>query len=195
MFTLDIPLFPLNNVLFPGGPIPLRIFEPRYLDMVSRCIKKQTPFGVCLIRDGTETGKPATPHAIGTLASIVDWYSLPEGLLGIVAEGGERFSVNATRVQADQLLIAHVALIPQDPIVDVPPEFAKLSHLLSEIIDDAGPLYAALNRQFDDASWVSYRLAEILPLNVLIKQKLLEMSSPVERLSQLQSSLRNLIDA
>ncbi len=195
MFTLDIPLFPLNNVLFPGGPIPLRIFEPRYLAMVSNCVKKQTPFGVCLIREGKEAGEPATPHEIGTLANIVDWHSLPDGLLGIVAEGGERFTVKSTTVQSDQLMVAEVALIPQDPIVDVPPKFTKLSHLLSEIIEEAGPLYAPLNRQFEDASWVSYRLAEILPLDMLIKQKLLEMSSPLARLTQLQSSLRNLIDA
>ncbi len=195
MDTLTIPLFPLNTVLFPGGPIPLRIFEPRYLEMVSHCVKKQTPFGVCLLRTGQETEIPAEPYEIGTLATIVDWHTLPDGLLGIVAEGGDRFTIKKTELQSNQLLTAEIALIPGEPLIDLPSKYAKLGHLLSEIIEDAGPLYATVQRHFDDASWVSYRLAEILPLDIVVKQYLLEMSSPLTRLTHLQSALRNLFDA
>ena len=84
--TFNIPLFPLGTVLFPGGPLPLRIFEPRYLDMVSDRMKQQSPFGVCLIRSGSEGGAPAELYRIGTLATIVDWNQLPDGLP--VAEEG-----------------------------------------------------------------------------------------------------------
>lgn len=195
MDTLTIPLFPLSTVLFPGGPIPLRIFEPRYLEMVSHCVKKQTPFGVSLIRDGKEAGTPAEPHEIGTLATIVDWHTLPDGLLGIVAEGGDRFTIQDTKLQSNQLLTAEVALIPGDPVIALPSKYVKLGHLLSEIIEEAGPLYASIQRHFGDASWVSYRLAEILPLDTVVKQYLLEMSSPLTRLTHLQSALRNLFDA
>ncbi len=134
MDTLTIPLFPLNTVLFPGGPIPLRIFEPRYLEMVSHCVKKQTPFGVCLLRAGQETETPAAPYEIGTLATIVDWHTLPDGLLGIVAEGGDRFTIKETKLQSNQLLTAEIALIPGEPLIDLPSKYAKLGHLLSEII-------------------------------------------------------------
>jgi len=103
--TLTISLFPLNTVLFPGGPLPLRIFEPRYLDMVSKSLKHSQPFGVCLIREGDETGRPAEPHPIGTFAHIVDWDQLSDGLLGITARGGERFFVNRYDVGTNQLLV------------------------------------------------------------------------------------------
>jgi len=195
MDTLKIPLFPLNTVLFPGGPIPLRIFEPRYLQMVSYCVKNQTPFGVCLIREGGEAGEAANPYEIGTLAHIVDWHSLPDGLLGIVAEGGDRFAVKDKKLDSNQLITAQVALIPEDPMIKLPPKYTKLGHLLSEIMNDAGPLYASLKRHFEDAGWVSFRLAEILPIDNVMKQYLLELSSPLERLTQLQSALQNLYDA
>ncbi len=195
MNALNIPLFPLNSVLFPGGPLPLRIFEPRYLDMVSQCLKSESPFGVCLIRDGKEVGQAAEPHNIGTLASIVDWHTLPDGMLGIVAEGGDRFTILETKLRKHQLLTADVTIIAADPLVSVPPEYDKLTHLLNKVIDDAGPLYASVPRRFEDASWVSYRLAEILPLDTTVKQYLLELSSPIGRLQHLQKAVRNLFDA
>jgi len=91
--SVDIPLFPLNTVLFPGGPLSLRIFEPRYLDLVRDCTRNGSGFGVCLILQGREAGEPAVPAAVGTFARIVDFYTLSDGLLGIRAEGGERFRV------------------------------------------------------------------------------------------------------
>jgi Lon protease-like protein len=89
-------------VLFPGGPLPLRIFEARYLDMISRCLKTDTPFGVLLIRDGDETGAART-HTVGTLARIVDWYQGSDGLLGVTAAGEQRFRLLDVGIQPDGL--------------------------------------------------------------------------------------------
>ena len=99
---MEIPLFPLNTVLFPGGPLPLRIFESRYIDMISRCMKHDSPFGVLLIREGQEAG-PATMHTVGTLATVTDWYQGSDGLLGITAIGSERFELLSADRQHDGL--------------------------------------------------------------------------------------------
>src|SRR5215213_566751 len=102
---MEFPLFPLNTVIFPGGMLPLRIFEPRYLDMVSNCLRNDTGFGVCLIKRGRETGQPAEIFTIGTLCKIVDWATLPDGLLGVTAQGERKIKVMASRVQSDHLLV------------------------------------------------------------------------------------------
>jgi Lon protease-like protein len=99
---MQAPLFPLNTVLFPDGPLPLRIFEPRYLDMISGCMKQDKPFGVLLIKDGHEAG-PATTHSVGTLARVTDWYQGSDGLLGITAIGTERFRLQSVEQQSDGL--------------------------------------------------------------------------------------------
>ena len=101
--TREVPLFPLHTVLFPGGPLALRIFEPRYLDMVSECLRNDQPFGVCLIQSGNEAGVAASPHLTGTFARIVDWQSGDDGLLSISARGEQRFHVQETRIERDQL--------------------------------------------------------------------------------------------
>ncbi len=194
METLNIPLFPLQTVLFPEGPLPLRIFEPRYLDMVSQCLKTDSPFGVCLIRQGQEVGTAADAHRIGTLASIVDWNRLPDGLLGIVAEGGERFSIENTKVQPNQLLIGEVALLPEDPVVAIPEKHRMLVNLVRHLFEERQDLYAGREHRFDDAGWVSFRLAESLPLEPAFKQRLLEISSPLERLAELQVIVNELAD-
>ena len=98
-------------MLFPGGPLPLRVFEPRYLDMISRCMKDDVPFGVLLIRDGAETG-PATTHDVGTLARVIDWYQGSDGILGVTAVGEQRFRLLTVERQHDGLNIGEVSLLP-----------------------------------------------------------------------------------
>jgi len=194
METLNIPLFPLQTVLFPEGPLPLRIFEPRYLEMVSQCMKTESPFGVCLIREGQEVGPAPDGYSIGTLATIVDWNRLPDGLLGIVAEGGERFSIESTATQPNQLLVGQVVLLPEDPIVPVPEKHRMLVNLVRHVFEERQDLYAGAENRFDDAGWVSFRLAESLPLDLSFKQRLLEISSPLERLAELQAVVNELAD-
>ncbi|MDH3375696.1 MAG: LON peptidase substrate-binding domain-containing protein [Gammaproteobacteria bacterium] len=192
MNTLNLPLFPLNTVLFPGGPLPLRIFEPRYLDMVSASVKQDKPFGVCLIKRGEEAGHAAEPHTIGTLAKIVDWDQLTDGTLGITARGGERFLVEHYEVQQNQLTVGAVSMIPDDPIVATPAEYSPLIELLRHLLPQAGDLYSDVERDFDNASWLGCRLAEILPIDLPEKQALLELTSPLQRLKSIDEVLHQL---
>ncbi len=178
---MQVPLFPLNTVLFPGGPLPLRIFEPRYLGLVSQCLKSDIPFGVLLIRDGGETG-PATTHNVGTLARITDWYQGSDGLLGITAIGEQRFRLIASERQDDGLNIGDVETLENEPTTPLPEEYHEMAAILAGVLDDLGRLYESLDRHFDDASWVTSRFVEILPIDLEEKQRCLEQSDPVERL-------------
>lgn len=181
----DLPLFPLSAVLFPGAQLPLRIFEPRYLSMVRECTRRNAPFGVCLILDGDEVGAPATPMAVGTLARITDFDALPDGLLGIRASGGERFRVTSTHVRDDGLIRATVRGWPAEPCLQVPPEFGLLTTILERLIDQFPGFHTVSQACYDDASWVSFRLAELLPLPVQERQHLLEVTDPIQRLASL----------
>ncbi len=177
---MQVPLFPLNTVLFPGGPLPLRIFEPRYLGLVSRCLKNDIPFGVLLIRDGGETG-PATTHNVGTLARISDWYQGSDGLLGITAIGEQRFRLIASERQDDGLNIGDIETLENESVTPLPEEYQEMAAILAGVLDDLGRLYESLDRHFDDASWVTSRFVEILPIDLEEKQRCLEQSDPVER--------------
>jgi Lon protease-like protein len=185
---MEIPLFPLRTVLYPGGPLPLRIFEQRYIDMVSRCMKTDSAFGVVLIRQGHETG-PSDTYNIGTLARITDWYQGSDGLLGITAIGGERFRLLSSRRQMDGLVIADVELLPEQAACALPERFTPLAKILSGVLDDLGRLYESLDRHYDDAAWVGYRFAEILPISPEQKQSSLETTDPLTRLEMLNEVL------
>ena len=182
----DIPLFPLNSVLFPGGSLALRIFEPRYLDLVRECARHGNGFGVCLILAGTEAGEPAVPAAVGTLAGIEDFYTLPDGLLGIRTNGSRRFRVATSRVRNNGLVHGEVTWWPEEPVVAVPPEHGLLATILERLLERAGGPHARADRaRLDDASWVGFRLAEFLPLDMRERQHLLQLTDPVARLEQL----------
>lgn len=186
MTTTDLPLFPLSTVLFPGGRLNLRIFERRYLDLVRDCSRDGTGFGVCLILDGAEAGAPAVPTAVGTLARITDFHTLPDGLLGIRADGGERFEVTATRVRDNGLVRGAVRFWPDEPLLALPPEHGLLATILERLLEQIGGEFATVERnRYDDASWVGFRLAEALPLTPPEKQHLLRMTDPLQRLTQL----------
>ena len=180
----DIPLFPLASVLFPGGRLHLRIFEPRYLDLVRECSRGGSAFGVCLILAGNETGEPAVPAAIGTLARISDFHRDEDGLLGIVAEGGARFRVARTRLRGD------AKRWPGEPAVEVPVEFALLQSILERLIETMAPHWRQAPRSdYEDASWLGFRLAELLPLDTGEQQRMLELTDPLQRLAELRDIL------
>lgn len=170
---MNVPLFPLNTVLFPGGPLPLRVFEPRYLDMISRSMKGDMPFGVLLIKEGLEAG-PATTHTVGTLATVTDWYQGSDGILGITATGTERFELLTADRQDDGLYVGEVSLLPPVPSMPLPEAHLGLAHILENVLDELGRLYEDLDRHFDDATWVTYRLVEVLPAELEQKQEVLE---------------------
>ncbi len=186
MTATDLPLFPLSTVLFPGATLDLRIFERRYLDLVRDCAREARGFGVCLILSGQESGAPAVPAAIGTLAHICDFDTLPDGLLGIRVRGGMRFHASRTRVRDDGLIHAQVEYWPDEPQHVMPPEYALLATILERLLECIGGEAARIERtRLDDASWVGFRLAQYLPLNLHDKQQLLQLRDPLERLAQL----------
>lgn len=187
---MKVPLFPLGTVLYPGGPLPLRIFEPRYLDMVSNCLKTDAPFGVLLIRSGSETG-PATTYDVGTLATIRDWYQGSDGLLGVTAIGGQRFRVISAERQPDGLNIGEIELLQPEDHYSLPEEYKPLAQILAGILDDLGRLYELLDRRYDDAGWVGYRFAEILPISLEQKQSCLEADDAMQRLHLVREVLNS----
>jgi len=187
---VQVPLFPLNTVLFPGGPLPLRIFETRYVDMISERIKNDAPFGVLLIREGGETGL-ATTFDIGTLAKIVDWYQGSDGLLGVTARGEERFRLISSHSEPDGLHIGEIEILPEESDVPLPEEYLPMATILAGVLDDLGRLYENLDRRLDDAGWVTNRFMEILPVDLEEKQMCLEQSDPTERLRLVHEVLRN----
>lgn len=186
---LHIPLFPLKAVLFPGGVLPLKIFEQRYLDMAAACLKDNKPFGICLIARGEETGTAAEPHTVGTVADIGNWEMEQLGILQITARGGQRFRILDKKLGAGQLLEADVELIPDNGPQAVPLERQRLLPLLRRVIGDLGPERAPEPHRYDDAEWVGYRITEILPVQNLAKQKLLELEDPLARLEILEKFL------
>jgi Lon protease-like protein len=186
---MEVPLFPLNTVIFPGGVLPLRIFEPRYLDMVSDCLRSDGGFGVFLIKSGQETGRPAEIHLIGTLCKIVDWTTLPDGLLGITAHGERKLRVLASRTRSDHLMLGQVEFARDDSNVSLLPEFQALAELLRRMITELGPPYSKLPALYEDASWVSARLTELLPLDLISKQTLLEMDDARARLAAVRDAM------
>ena len=187
---MQVPLFPLSTVLFPGGPLPLRIFEARYVDMIGRCMKDDEPFGVLLIREGNEAGS-ATFHDIGTTARIVDWYQGSDGLLGVTARGERRFRLLDSHREADGLNVGTIELLPEETDLPLPEEYRPMATILAGVLDDLGRLYEDLERRLDDAGWVTNRFVEILPIELEEKQLCLEQSDPVERLRLVQEVLKN----
>ena len=188
----QIPLFPLNTVLFPGGVLPLRIFEPRYLDMISACLRNSSPFGVALIREGVQTGKAATTYDLGTLVNIDYFHALNDGVLGITARGQERFRIHRRRVQPNQLVIAQVETLANEPSADLPAHFRPLAEMLGGIMQRLGQPYVKLTPCFDDASWVGARLTELLPIGLDQKQYFLLLEDPIQRLERLEEVLKTL---
>jgi uncharacterized protein len=180
-----IPLFPLQAVLFPGGPLPLRIFETRYTDMVGRCAREQTPFGVVLIQEGEEAGEVATTATVGCTAHIADFYTLSDGLLGISCLGDRKFRAERVWREAGGLNMAEVDWLPEEPRIALAPDYSRLADLVRRALTELEEQYEHVEKRFDDASWVGSRVAELLPLQLLDKQVLLEMSDPVVRLDAL----------
>jgi uncharacterized protein len=181
-----LPLFPLSTVLLPGAALGLRIFEPRYLDLVRDCGRTGEGFGVCLILEGEEVGAVAATAAVGTEARIEDFGTGDDGLLALRVRGRRRFHVRHTRVRDNGLIVAAIDWRDPDPDDELHPEHAVLAHVLRHILEQLGGEHAdaALTR-LDDAAWVGWRLAEVLPLADRQRQALLQEDDPHARLDQI----------
>lgn len=181
----SLPLFPLHTVLLPGATLALRVFEPRYLDLVRECGRSGNGFGVCLILSGG-ADVAAAPAAFGTEARIEDFGTGDDGLLTLSVRGIRRFHVRRTRVRDNGLVVADVQWCEPDPDDELRPQHAVLSVLLQRIVEQVGGEFArAAVAQFDDAAWVGWRLAELLPLADQQRQALLQQDDPHARLDQL----------
>jgi hypothetical protein len=189
-----LPLFPLNTVVFPGGRLPLRIFEQRYFDMVKQAIADNTPFGICAIRDGAETGTPAVPHDVGTRVHVTDWDMPQTGILHIDTQAQERFVIRSTRTEPGGLLIGSVEAVSSEAAAAVPDDLELAVEILRHIVDEYGDAHFPTPHAFDNAVWVGYRLSEVLPLKLGIKQSLLEMNDSVMRLRILTEFLKKQIN-
>jgi Lon protease-like protein len=199
-----IPLFPLGTVLFPGGFLPLRVFEVRYLDMVGKCHKTGEPFGVVCLTQGSEVRKPGAEAeafaTIGTLAAIREFNSPQAGLMQIECVGTQRFRIHASEQQKHGLWTAEVATIADDLPVAVPADLRHVSDALQRLINSLEerrrqqatpgvrlPMLAPY--RLDDCGWVANRWCELLPAKPELKQRLMELDSPLMRLELISDLL------
>jgi uncharacterized protein len=188
----SLPLFPLGTVLFPGGLLPLRIFEVRYLDMIGKCHKAGAPFGVVSLTQGAEVRTPGGTEAfanVGTLATISELDSPQPGLLVIRALGEQRFRITSRDQLRHGLWVADVQRIDADQAVPVPDDLKPTADALARLIQslqrkaqDSGQMPLAEPFRLDDCGWVANRWCEVLPLSVQLKQRLMELDNPLVRL-------------
>lgn len=185
---MNLPLFPLKAVLFPDGHLSLRVFEPRYMDMVSQAMRSGTDFGICLIASGQEVGQPAQPHEIGTIAHIDGWDMPQLGMLNIKVRGIQRFRIMERRTEDSGLQQATVELIPNEAPLHLPDKLARLQPLMRVILADAGDAVPPPH-PLDDAVWLGNRYAELLPISLLAKQKLMELDDSLLRVETIYQYL------
>lgn len=196
-----LPLFPLNTVLFPGGVLPLKVFETRYIDMVRDCMKRESPFGVVLIKSGQEIGMAAEPEQVGCMAHITDWDAPQLGVLLLRTEGGTRFRILETRVHKDQHLEGRIEILGHGGPSALMQEQQNCAATLKLVIHDINVKgRAEVGAEFespftetlrlDDAGWVANRWSEILPIPLKARQKLLEVDDAQTRLTIIQQYLQ-----
>jgi uncharacterized protein len=194
---MQVPIFPLSTVLFPGGRLPLRVFEVRYMDMVRACMRTGTPFGICRITAGNEVGKPADHEAVGCVARISDWDMKDIGVLRITVLGNERFRVLERTIAADGLITGSVQMLADDPLEPVPEQYSACTALLKQVLADIEEKITEHDQRpivppyrFDSSAWVGNRLAELLSISANAKQKLMELDDPAVRLSLIDQFLK-----
>lgn len=193
----EIPLFPLPLVIFPGGRLPLQVFEPRYLDMVRRCLREDDGFGVVMIQEGEQVMRNAEEQLpsvfnCGTYCKIVDFDQTPNGMLGIMAEGQKKFVIRDNYEQADRLMLAEVEFLPSEKPAKVPEQLEHLSDLLLSLMEHEAVQRLGLQCDLHQAGDVGCRLTELLPCPSKFKQRMLEMKDPVLRLQELEKMLERM---
>ena len=186
--TRVLPLFPVSSLLFPGGRIPLKIFEQRYLDLIKNCIADNTSFGLCAIREGNETGVPAIPYEVGTEVRIVEWDMPQPGIFHIVVEGLQRYVAREWQASSSGLLIATIERVNAEKACEIPDELRLCAEVLRHLLADNQ--IELPKTHYDDAVWVGYRLSELLPFKLKVKQDLLEMNDSLMRLRIIDRFLR-----
>jgi len=186
---MQLPIFPLNTVLYPGGLLPLKIFEQRYQEMTKACLRDTTPFGVCRIREGLEVGSPAVPEPIGCTAIIAEWEMPHVGVFLLKSRGQQAFRIVEKSTQRDGLIRAEVELLEDEAGNPAPEALRLCRQVLEQLVNRIGNDYFFAPLDFGNPRWVSYRLAEVLPLGMEDRQALLEARDDGERLARLQAFL------
>lgn len=182
---IELPLFPLKTVLLPGNKLSLKIFEPRYLDMIAHCMREDCRFGVVLIHNGEETSVDTDIYSVGTTASIADWQNRADGLLGITALGHERFELKNTRTLAGGLTIASIEIISEAENIEIPEQYFYMQELLAHIAAQEGKT----DIETEDFVAILYQLIYLLPLDTNLKQRLLEVPECSDRAGILHAEL------
>jgi len=188
--TTKIPIFPLNTVLYPEGMLPLKIFEQRYLDMTKACLRDESGFGVCRIAEGSEVGLPAVPAIVGCTAAIEEWEMPHLGVFHLNTRGRRPFRILHQTTQKNGLIQAEIELLEDQPGELDAEAFALCRHVLEQVVSRIGTEYFFPPADYDDPRWVSYRLAEVLPLEIAEKQALLETRSDAGRIARLHTLLK-----
>ena len=183
----NIVLFPLGTVLFPGGLLPLKIFEQRYLEMTKVCLRDNLPFGVCLIREGSEVGTPAAPESVGCLATIEQWDMPSTGIFHLLARGGERFRILETSMAENGLITGAVELLAAAEPCSPDPDCVAL---LTRVIEQVGAENFPSPVRLDDGAWVAYRVAEMMSYSMAMKQHLLELDAVADVFSEIDKSIK-----
>lgn len=181
---MELAIFPLKTVLLPGNNLPLKIFEPRYTDMIAECMREQKPFGIVLIYQGEETDLEVEIFSTGTTASVVDWQNRNDGLLGITVQGQQRFQVLSTHTETSGLLMAEIEYLEEDSEQDVPDQFYYMQDLLQHI-----STHHQDNQPPDNFCSIVYQLIFLLPIDHGLKQQLLEVPRCMDRAVVLHAEL------
>ena len=181
----DFPLFPLKTVLLPGNRLSLKIFETRYVDMIARCMRENTAFGIVLIHKGEESHTVSDIYSIGTTATICDWEHRPDGLLGSSVEGQQRFEIDSTRSQDDGLVVADITVLEESELTETPTQY----HYMLELLDHVNAQIGQHRGENQGFSEMLYQLIYLLPLESTLKQHLLEIPDCVDRAAILHAEL------
>jgi len=188
--TYSLALFPLQTVIFPGGLLPLRVFEPRYMDMVTQAIADRAAFGICAIREGRDIDVAAKHYNVGTRVKVTDWDMPQPGILHIQTQAIDRFVVRSSHSEPNGLRVGEVDEVSAEAPVAIPEELTLAAEVLQQIVHELGAEKFAPPHDYNDAVWVGYRLSEVLPLKLNVRQNLLEMNDSVTRLRILTEFLK-----
>ena len=188
----QIPMFPLKSIVLPGGLFPLRIFERRYINMVKNCLKNETGFCITLVREESENGYITNVYNYGCYVKIVDWNQLEDGLLGIIVEGIKKIHVLECNLNEDNLLQGSIEDIEVEKEYMVPQKYLSLSKFYKKIYPNIKDFISFKKERYADATWVSFRLTECLPLDSSTKNKLIALDNAFDRLDKLNEIVNKL---
>ena len=181
----ELAIFPLNLVLFPGATLPLKIFEQRYIDMTKACLRDELPFGVCLIRDGSEVGAPAEHETVGCSARIMHWDMPHTGIFLLACTGEQAFRLHDCRTASNGLISGGIEWLDREDDVIEPAHLETCRSALKTLAENTGEDIFGGPARYEDPEWVSYRLCELLPIDNRHKQALLEQRGSGQRLAEI----------